>query len=121
MNRAGIGPKDTGQSAQGSSAAGWRESKWLALCELAIVVLIFIADWRHLIPFSKTPFILKRMRAPIFRSFSRIVVRWALANSVPQAPIAVASGHAIAARTGWESEVASERRLRGVLHFDKNQ
>ena len=58
MNRAGIGPKDTGQSAQGSSAAGWRESKWLALCELAIVALIFIADWRHLIPFSKTPFIL---------------------------------------------------------------
>src|SRR2546422_10535436 len=58
MNRAGIGPKDTGQSAQGSSAAGWRESKWLALCELAIVALIFIADWRLLIPFSKTPFIL---------------------------------------------------------------
>src|SRR2546422_2750571 len=58
MNRAGIALKDTGQSAQGSSAAGWRESKWLALFELAIVALIFIADWRHLIPFSKTPFIL---------------------------------------------------------------
>src|SRR5437879_8826190 len=47
-----------GQSAQGSSAAGWRESKWLALCELAIVVLVFIADWRHLIPFCKSPFFL---------------------------------------------------------------
>src|SRR3989441_2520381 len=53
MNQGGIGPKDTAQSAPGSSAAGWRESKWLALCELAIVVLIFIADWRHLIPFQQ--------------------------------------------------------------------
>src|SRR2546426_10156229 len=58
MKQGGIGPKDTGQSAPVSSAAGWRESKWLALCELAVIVLVFIADWRHLIPFSKTPFIL---------------------------------------------------------------
>lgn len=32
--------------------------KWLAAGELFIVVLIFVADARHLIPFSKTPFLL---------------------------------------------------------------
>ncbi len=32
---------------------------WLfALCEFAIVVLIFVADWKHMIPLSKTPFLL---------------------------------------------------------------
>jgi membrane protease YdiL (CAAX protease family) len=39
-------------------AAGWRQGKWLALGELAIVALIFVADHRHLIPLSKTPFLL---------------------------------------------------------------
>lgn len=38
--------------------AGWRQSKWLAIAELIVVALIFWADFRHLIPFSKTPFIL---------------------------------------------------------------
>jgi membrane protease YdiL (CAAX protease family) len=37
---------------------GWRESKWLVIVELAVVILIFWADARHLIPFSKTPFLL---------------------------------------------------------------
>jgi uncharacterized protein len=36
----------------------WRESKWLAVVELAVVVLVFLADARHLIPLSKTPFLL---------------------------------------------------------------
>jgi uncharacterized protein len=40
------------------SAVGWRQSKWLAFAEFAIVALIFIADHRHLIPVSKTPFLL---------------------------------------------------------------
>jgi CAAX protease family protein len=33
----------------------WRTSKWLALVEFALVALIFYADHRKLIPFSKTP------------------------------------------------------------------
>jgi membrane protease YdiL (CAAX protease family) len=37
---------------------GWRQSKWLAVGELVVVALIFVADFRHLIPFSKTPFLL---------------------------------------------------------------
>jgi uncharacterized protein len=35
-----------------------RESWWLAAIEFAIVGLIFFLDWRHLIPISKTPFLL---------------------------------------------------------------
>jgi membrane protease YdiL (CAAX protease family) len=37
------------------SSKGWRQSKWVAAVELAMVGLIFIADAHHLIPFSKTP------------------------------------------------------------------
>ena len=33
----------------------WRDSTWLALVEFAIVGLIFYADYRKLIPVSKTP------------------------------------------------------------------
>ena len=36
----------------------WYQSKWLALVEFAAVALIFIADHHHLIPLSKTPFLL---------------------------------------------------------------
>lgn len=36
----------------------WRQSKWLAVAELIVVALIFVADARHYIPFSKTPFLL---------------------------------------------------------------
>jgi hypothetical protein len=39
-------------------AKNWRQSKWLVILELAVVVLIFIADARHFIPVSKTPFLL---------------------------------------------------------------
>jgi membrane protease YdiL (CAAX protease family) len=35
----------------------WRASKWLVIVELLIVVLIFLADFRHLIFFSKTPYL----------------------------------------------------------------
>ncbi len=42
---------------QETGAGDWRQSKWLAVCELVIVVLIFVADARHLIFFSKTPFL----------------------------------------------------------------
>jgi hypothetical protein len=39
-------------------ASGWRQSKWLAFLEFAIVAAVFIADRHHLIPISKTPFLL---------------------------------------------------------------
>jgi CAAX protease family protein len=39
-------------------AAGWRGSKGLVVAEIVLVALIFIADHRHLIPVSKTPFLL---------------------------------------------------------------
>ena len=39
-------------------ASNWRHSKWLAIGELVVVALIFVADAHHLIPFSKTPFLL---------------------------------------------------------------
>ena len=40
------------------SGSGWRESKWLAICELCLVGLIFVAARFHLIYFSKTPYLL---------------------------------------------------------------
>ncbi|HEX9185870.1 MAG TPA: CPBP family intramembrane glutamic endopeptidase [Vicinamibacteria bacterium] len=36
--------------------ASWRESRWLAVAELLLVVGLVIADSRRLVPFSKTPF-----------------------------------------------------------------
>ena len=38
--------------------ATWRQSKWLVPIELAVVALIFVADARGLIVFSKTPYLL---------------------------------------------------------------
>ena len=46
----------TGVNARPSQ--GLRESKWLALGELVLVFLLFIADQHHLVPLSKTPFLL---------------------------------------------------------------
>jgi membrane protease YdiL (CAAX protease family) len=37
---------------------GWRQSKWLAALDFALVAGIFIADQHHLIFFSKTPYLL---------------------------------------------------------------
>lgn len=45
-------------SAQSADRGNWRQSKWLAVAELVVVALIFMADARRLIPFSKTPFLL---------------------------------------------------------------
>lgn len=45
-----VPPQATGHS--------WRESKWIAVFELVLVALIFVADARHLIPVSKTPVLL---------------------------------------------------------------
>ncbi len=50
--------QDTADSKPGRGVSNWRQSKWLAIGELVVVVLIFVADTRHLIPFSKTPFLL---------------------------------------------------------------
>lgn len=38
--------------------AGWRQSPWLALAEFSVFALIFLADKKHLIPVSETPFLL---------------------------------------------------------------
>ena len=54
----GIAAQDGARAEPGKRAANWRESKWLAVGELVVVALIFVADARHLIPFSKTPFLL---------------------------------------------------------------
>src|SRR5438477_3566869 len=40
-----------------SPPRSWRESKWLIIVELMVVALIFVADAHHLIPVSKTPFL----------------------------------------------------------------
>lgn len=50
--------KETHQPEAVAAPAGWRKSKWLALVELAIVALIFVADQHHLIYISKTPYFL---------------------------------------------------------------
>lgn len=49
---------ESASSGPESAAPNWRQSKWLVLGELVIVALIFVADARHLIPLSKTPFLL---------------------------------------------------------------
>ncbi len=41
-----------------STTSDWRQSKWLILIELLVVALIFVADQKHYIPLSKTPFLL---------------------------------------------------------------
>ena len=51
-----VSPKSAGSGS--GQIAGWRQSKWLAVAELAVVVLIYLADAHHLIFFSKTPYLL---------------------------------------------------------------
>ncbi len=53
---------DHGKSAEdqprpATGATSWRDSKWLALGEIGVVVLIFIADAKGYIKFSKTPYL----------------------------------------------------------------
>jgi hypothetical protein len=59
-NTAGAGIPEQGAAPAdpGGVAGGWRQSKWLILAELIVVALIFVADFRNLIPLSKTPFLL---------------------------------------------------------------
>jgi membrane protease YdiL (CAAX protease family) len=47
--------KNTGPAETAGPGRSWRDRKWLALVEFLIVALIFYADYRGLIPFSKTP------------------------------------------------------------------
>jgi membrane protease YdiL (CAAX protease family) len=42
----------------GNGGANWRQTKWLAVGELIVVVLIYLADFKHLLFFSKTPYLL---------------------------------------------------------------
>jgi uncharacterized protein len=50
-------PDALGSSPEGSTS-GWGQSKWLAVAELIVVALIFYADFKHHIIFSKTPYLL---------------------------------------------------------------
>jgi len=52
------GVKEAARFEPRSYLADWGQSKWLAVAELVTVALIFVADSRHLVPFSKTPFLL---------------------------------------------------------------
>jgi hypothetical protein len=48
---------DKGDFLPGAGGTRWRDSKALALGEIVVVGLIFVADYLHVIPFSKTPFL----------------------------------------------------------------
>src|ERR1700676_5754107 len=52
-----IAVQESARSERGNGAGHWRQSKWLWVGELAVVGLIFWADFRHLIVFSKTPYL----------------------------------------------------------------
>jgi len=43
---------------ESSPSPGWQQSQWPILVELLVVVFIFVADFLHWIPLSKTPFLL---------------------------------------------------------------
>jgi membrane protease YdiL (CAAX protease family) len=49
---------DSRPSSPESSAPYCRQSKWLVVAELIVVALIFYADFKHHIYFSKTPYLL---------------------------------------------------------------
>jgi uncharacterized protein len=58
-NNADLVSTKPGTSAwQAGQPGDWRQSKWLAVVELLVVALIFVADAHHLIYFSKTPYLL---------------------------------------------------------------
>jgi hypothetical protein len=50
-------PVENVSSLPGAGETRWRCSKALALGEFTVVVLIFVADWLHVVPLSKTPFL----------------------------------------------------------------
>ncbi|MGC1991311.1 MAG: type II CAAX endopeptidase family protein [Candidatus Acidiferrales bacterium] len=49
--------QETARPGAENRPAGWRQSKWLAAGELLVVAFFFIADFKHLIFFSKTPYL----------------------------------------------------------------
>ncbi len=57
-NLSAITLPDALRSSPQNSAPNWRQSKWLAIAELIVVALIFYADFKHHIYFSKTPYLL---------------------------------------------------------------
>jgi uncharacterized protein len=57
-NVSGTAPPGDIQAQPRNEPVTWRQSKWLAVGELIVVALIFVADARHLILFSKTIFLL---------------------------------------------------------------
>jgi uncharacterized protein len=59
-NRAEPGATIAGSASRSlqNTVPNWRQNKWLVAGELVVVALIFVADERHLIPVSKTPFLL---------------------------------------------------------------
>jgi hypothetical protein len=46
------------QPAADPRPSNWRQTRWLALIEFALVAFIFYADFKHLLPVSKTPALL---------------------------------------------------------------
>jgi len=48
---------EKGEFLPGAGGTRLRDSKALVLGEIVVVVLIFVADYLHVIPFSKTPFL----------------------------------------------------------------
>jgi len=55
--RPAIAAPEASHSRPEKRASSWRDSKWLAIAELVVVALIFYADFKHLIFFSKTPYL----------------------------------------------------------------
>jgi membrane protease YdiL (CAAX protease family) len=53
----GTAMQESARPEAGNGGADWRQSKWLAAGELVVVGLLFWADFRHLIFFSKTPYL----------------------------------------------------------------
>jgi membrane protease YdiL (CAAX protease family) len=51
-------PRSAGATPSAPKWHDWRQSNWLALVEFAMVALVFVGDLHHLIPLSKTPFLL---------------------------------------------------------------
>jgi len=47
--------RDSHSSQSATPEKNWRNSRWLAVVEFVLVALIFYADYRKLIPVSKTP------------------------------------------------------------------
>src|SRR5262245_39963725 len=57
LNGEAIMPAQTESLGAGPAGQHWRQGKLLVVGEMAIVLLIFVAAWYHLIPFSNTPFL----------------------------------------------------------------